>query len=69
MKLISRFLIKSNERAVLHTGDIRSDKQFMRSLRRNPAVQEFIAPTSRSQTGKSAGRRGLDRIYLDTGAV
>lgn len=76
VKLITmdvRFLIKSADKAVLHTGDIRADRLFLQSLRRNPAVQEFIGPCSdgdRTQDGVlRGGRRILDRIYVDTGAV
>ncbi|WWD22472.1 hypothetical protein CI109_106965 [Kwoniella shandongensis] len=67
------FLVTSNNKAVLHTGDVRADSQMMQSLKRNPAVQEYIAPTTlykRKTEGKcSAGRRMMDRIYLDTAAV
>jgi hypothetical protein len=45
----------------------------MQSLRRNPAIQQFIAPPSgavMSSKGQGAsGLRVLDRIYLDTGAM
>jgi hypothetical protein len=68
-----RFLVTSADKAVLHTGDVRCDSLFMQSLRRNPAIQQFIAPPpgaimSNKAQGAS-GSRLLDRIYLDTGAM
>ena len=64
-----RFLVKSADRAILHTGDIRADGLFLQSLRRNPAVQEFIGPWSAMGQQREGVRRVLDRIYVDTGAV
>ncbi|WVR03518.1 hypothetical protein IAU60_000509 [Kwoniella sp. DSM 27419] len=67
------FLITSADKAVLHTGDIRADQLFIQNLKRQPALQQYFAPTStydgRVMDGPRAGRRTLDRIYLDTGAV
>nr|XP_019014566.1 uncharacterized protein I206_00649 [Kwoniella pini CBS 10737]OCF53347.1 hypothetical protein I206_00649 [Kwoniella pini CBS 10737] len=65
------FLVTSPTRAILHTGDIRSDKLFMQSLRREPSLQPYLAPSSTysGSTGISSSRRILDRIYLDTGAI
>ncbi|WRT63769.1 uncharacterized protein IL334_000694 [Kwoniella shivajii] len=66
------FLITSPDEAVLHTGDIRADKLFIETLKREPAVQPFIRPTSTYAGTKGKQRGGgrvLDRIYLDTGAV
>ena len=54
---------------MLHTGDIRCDKLFMRSLRRNPAVQQFMTPPSNAKGKEKAGQRVLDRIHLDTAAM
>lgn len=67
-----RFLITSDKKAVLHTGDVRADTRFIDSLKRNPILQEFLAPASVYQKAKSlvgGGRRVLDRIYLDTAAM
>ncbi|WWC85879.1 uncharacterized protein L201_000746 [Kwoniella dendrophila CBS 6074] len=66
------FLITSPTKAVLHTGDIRADKLFMQSLRREPMLHSFLAPISTysgSTSSLGGGRRVLDRIYLDTGAI
>lgn len=66
------FLITSDKKAVLHTGDVRADTRFIDSLKRNPILQEFLAPASVYQKAKSlvgGGRRVLDRIYLDTAAI
>lgn len=68
---LPRFLIKSADKAVLHTGDIRADRLFLQTLRRNPAVQEFLGHPM-GATNAAAGNNGrkvLDRIYIDTGAV
>ncbi|KAK8845518.1 hypothetical protein IAR55_006233 [Kwoniella newhampshirensis] len=66
------FLVASQDTAVLHTGDVRADSQMLQSLGRNPAVQEYLVPVSTydDQAGKvGAGRRIMNRIYLDTAAV
>ncbi|WWC58202.1 uncharacterized protein I303_100738 [Kwoniella dejecticola CBS 10117] len=65
------FLITSPTKAVLHTGDVRADKLFLQTLRREPALQPFLSPISTYSGSKSGGggRRVLDRIYLDTGAI
>ncbi|WVQ93754.1 hypothetical protein IAU59_000831 [Kwoniella sp. CBS 9459] len=67
------FLITSPSKAVLHTGDMRADKLFIHHLRREPALQQYLAPTSThagsSDSQHKAGRRVLDRIYLDTSAM
>ncbi|KGB77315.1 hypothetical protein CNBG_3153 [Cryptococcus deuterogattii R265] len=66
------FLITSGKKAVLHTGDVRADTRFIDSLKRNPILQEFLAPTSMYRKAKSlvgGGRRVLDRIYLDTAVM
>ncbi|WVO23495.1 uncharacterized protein IAS62_004850 [Cryptococcus decagattii] len=66
------FLIASAKKAVLHTGDVRADTRFIDSLKRNPILQEFLAPISMYRKAKSlvgGGRRVLDRIYLDTAAM
>ncbi|WVF66125.1 hypothetical protein IAT40_000864 [Kwoniella sp. CBS 6097] len=67
------FLITSPDKAVLHTGDIRADKLFIQQLKREPALQQYLAPTSTyagsANSQPRAGRRVLDRIYLDTSAM
>ncbi|KAF2758655.1 hypothetical protein EJ05DRAFT_537981 [Pseudovirgaria hyperparasitica] len=49
------FLIEGNNRAILYTGDIRSETWWVNSLIRNPVVIPY-----------TLGKRRLDRIYLDT---
>ncbi|KAI0888119.1 Metallo-hydrolase/oxidoreductase [Annulohypoxylon maeteangense] len=49
------FLIEGNGRAVLYTGDIRSEPWWVNSIARNPSIIEY-----------SSGLKTLDRIYLDT---
>ncbi|TYJ54920.1 hypothetical protein B9479_004428 [Cryptococcus floricola] len=66
------FLITSPTKAVLHTGDVRADSRFIEYLKRHPALQEFLAPSStyrHAKDGVGGGRRVLDRIYLDTAAM
>lgn len=48
-------VIESNDKAVLYTGDIRSEPWFVNNLTRNPFLIEY---TSRLKT--------LDCVYLDT---
>ncbi|KAG4429322.1 hypothetical protein IFR05_015195 [Cadophora sp. M221] len=49
------FLFELNGRAVLYTGDIRSEPWFVNSLTRNPLLIEY-----------TSGLKTLDCIYLDT---
>ncbi|KAI2464736.1 Metallo-hydrolase/oxidoreductase [Annulohypoxylon bovei var. microspora] len=49
------FLIEGNAKAILYTGDIRSEPWWVNSIARNPSIIEY---SSRLKT--------LDRIYLDT---
>jgi DNA cross-link repair 1C protein len=49
------FLIEGNARAVLYTGDIRSEQWWVDSLLRNPVLVPYTKGTLR-----------LDNIYLDT---
>lgn len=49
------FLFESEDKAVLYTGDIRSEPWFVNNLRRNPFLIEY-----------TSGMKGLDCIYLDT---
>ncbi|KAK7993059.1 hypothetical protein PG988_001853 [Apiospora saccharicola] len=54
------FLIEGDGKAVLYTGDIRSEPWWVNSLARNPALVEYAQP---------GGLKTLDRIYLDTSSV
>ncbi|MCJ1466635.1 hypothetical protein MMC07_005255 [Pseudocyphellaria aurata] len=49
------FLIESNVKAILYTGDIRSEPWWVNTLIRNPIIVPYIC-----------GLRSLDKIYLDT---
>ncbi|KAI1371098.1 Metallo-hydrolase/oxidoreductase [Hypoxylon crocopeplum] len=49
------FLIEGNSKAVLYTGDIRSEPWWVNTIARNPSIIEY-----------STGLKILDRIYLDT---
>lgn len=49
------FLIEGDGKAVLYTGDIRSEPWWVNYVARNPSLIEY-----------SMGLRTLDRIYLDT---
>ncbi|KAI6081664.1 Metallo-hydrolase/oxidoreductase [Hypoxylon rubiginosum] len=49
------FLIEGDGKAVLYTGDIRSEPWWVNSIARNPSLIEY-----------STGLKTLDRIYLDT---
>jgi hypothetical protein len=70
-QLSPRFLIRSREKAVLHTGDVRADTAFIKSLRINPTLSEFVEPMTVSPFPPAGdwGKKTLDRIYLDTSAV
>ena len=48
-------MIKGSGKAILYTGDIRSEPWFVNSLVRNPNLIEY-----------ASGIRRLDKIYLDT---
>lgn len=50
------FLIKDERRAILYTGDIRSEPWWVNALVRNPGVVPYT----------TLGHRSLDKIYLDT---
>ncbi|KAI1798803.1 Metallo-hydrolase/oxidoreductase [Daldinia bambusicola] len=52
------FLIEGNGKAVLYTGDIRSEPWWVNSIARSPVMVEY-----------SMGLKTLDRIYLDTSIV
>lgn len=51
-------VIEDDEKAVLYTGDIRSEPWFVNSLFRNPSLVEY-----------TSGLRTLDKIYLDTSFI
>lgn len=48
-------MIEGQGRAILYTGDIRSEPWWVNSIARSPCLVEY-----------SSGIRTLDRIYLDT---
>ncbi|RNJ54671.1 hypothetical protein D7B24_009563 [Verticillium nonalfalfae] len=52
------FLIEGDGRAVLYTGDIRSEPWHVNSVARNPALIEY-----------THGSKTLDKIYLDTSFI
>ncbi|KAH7276037.1 hypothetical protein B0J15DRAFT_375146, partial [Fusarium solani] len=49
------FLIESDNKAILYTGDIRSEPWFVNTISRNPNLAEY-----------TSGLKTLDKIYLDT---
>ncbi|KAI5459416.1 hypothetical protein BGZ63DRAFT_448023 [Mariannaea sp. PMI_226] len=49
------FLIEGDGKAIIYTGDIRSEPWFVNSVARSPALVEY-----------SSGIKTLDKIYLDT---
>ncbi|RSL55468.1 hypothetical protein CEP54_009373 [Fusarium duplospermum] len=49
------FLIESDSKAILYTGDIRSEPWFVNTISRNPNLVEY-----------TSGLKTLDKIYLDT---
>uniref|UniRef100_A0A0L0N3R6 Protein artemis n=1 Tax=Tolypocladium ophioglossoides (strain CBS 100239) TaxID=1163406 RepID=A0A0L0N3R6_TOLOC len=52
------FLIEGDGKAVLYTGDIRSEPWFVTTLARNPILIEY-----------TCGLKTLDKIYLDTSFI
>jgi len=54
------FLIEGGGKAVLYTGDIRSESWWVDSLKRNPVLASYSAPPGGAPLNK------LDCIYLDT---
>lgn len=48
-------MIEGNDKAILYTGDIRSEPWWVNSLARNPSIVQY-----------ASGLKTLDRIYLDT---
>lgn len=51
-------VIEGNGKAILYTGDIRSEPWFVNSIVRNPHVIEY-----------TSGLKTLDKIYLDTSHI
>ncbi|RSL98893.1 hypothetical protein CDV31_012414 [Fusarium ambrosium] len=49
------FLIENDSKAILYTGDIRSEPWFVNTISRNPNLVEY-----------TSGLKTLDKIYLDT---
>ncbi|BEI95442.1 hypothetical protein CcaverHIS631_0103910 [Cutaneotrichosporon cavernicola] len=63
----SMFLVQNSTNAILHTGDVRADITFRKTLRRTPQLQAFFSPsTTPSSSSTLSATRHLDRIYLDT---
>lgn len=54
------FLVEGDGKAVLYTGDIRSEMWWVNSLTRNPIMLPYVA------SGSMDAQRKLDCIYLDT---
>ncbi|RYP93099.1 hypothetical protein DL770_000756 [Monosporascus sp. CRB-9-2] len=52
------FLVEGDGKAVLYTGDIRSEPWWVNAIARNPCILEY-----------SSGFRSLDCIYLDTSVL
>ncbi len=52
------FLIEGDGKAILYTGDIRSEPWWVNAIARNPCILEY-----------SSGLKRLDCIYLDTSIV
>lgn len=48
-------VIESDNKAILYTGDIRSEPWFVNTISRNPNLAEY-----------TSGLKTLDKIYLDT---
>ncbi|KAJ4270522.1 hypothetical protein NW762_002209 [Fusarium torreyae] len=49
------FLVEGDNKAILYTGDIRSEPWFVNTISRNPNLVEY-----------TSGLKTLDKIYLDT---
>ena len=54
------FLIEGQDKAVLYTGDIRSESWWVKALQRHPLLIPYVP------FGKSQPLKRLDTIYLDT---
>jgi hypothetical protein len=55
-------------KAILYSGDIRADPDWLAALARKPCLQPYLAGDSpfTDSAGKRVPRRPLDNIYLDT---
>lgn len=51
-------MIEGDGKAILYTGDIRSEPWFVNAISRSPSLVEY-----------SAGFKTLDKIYLDTSFI
>lgn len=54
------FLFEGNGKAVLYTGDIRSEPCHVDAIIRNPCMLEYV------HTQEKCGLKTIDRVYLDT---
>lgn len=66
-----RFLVEGDKGAVLHTGDFRAEPWFLESIRRNPILQQYLAPsdTPRQHSSRYTVSKRLETIYLDTACM
>lgn len=55
VKILTGLVIEGDGKAILYTGDIRSEPWFVNSLARSPSLVEY-----------TCGIKALDKIYLDT---
>lgn len=51
-------MIEGDGKAILYTGDIRSEPWFVNAISRNPSIVEY-----------ASGLKVLDKIYLDTSFI
>ncbi|KAJ3830706.1 hypothetical protein F5880DRAFT_1513121 [Lentinula raphanica] len=64
------FLIEGSEGAILHTGDFRAEPWFLESIKHNPHLQPYLAPSKCSSSMDGNGiTKTLEAIYLDTACV
>ncbi|PCH39848.1 hypothetical protein WOLCODRAFT_131092 [Wolfiporia cocos MD-104 SS10] len=66
------FLVEGSKGAVLHTGDLRAEPWFLESLKRNPCVQRYLAPSNYTfdeWRGPYSVIQTLEAIYLDTACL
>jgi len=55
-----RYLVQGPQGSVLHTGDLRAEPSFLKSVAEDPFLKPFLA---------QGGNQTLDAIYLDTACV
>ena len=55
-----RYLVQGSQGSVLHTGDLRAEPSFLKSVAEDPFLRPFLA---------QGGNQTLDAIYLDTACV